>query len=31
MEGSMHGFKGEVEEQAEAAMLKFLDEHLKRK
>jgi dipeptidyl aminopeptidase/acylaminoacyl peptidase len=31
MEGSMHGFKGEVEQKAEAAMLAFFDKHLKRK
>jgi acetyl esterase/lipase len=31
MVGSMHGFKGEVEEKAEAAMLAFFDAHLKKK
>ncbi len=31
MVGSMHGFKGEAEEQAEAAMLAFFDAHLKKK
>jgi acetyl esterase/lipase len=31
MEGSMHGFKGDVEEKAEAAMLAFFDSHLKKK
>jgi acetyl esterase/lipase len=30
MEGSMHGFKGEVEEKAEAAMIAFFDKHLKK-
>ena len=31
MVGSMHGFKGEVEEKAEAAMIAFFDKHLKKK
>src|SRR4051812_12433740 len=31
MVGSMHGFKGEVEENAEAAMIAFFDAHLKKK
>lgn len=30
MVGSMHGFKGDVEEKAEAAMIKFFDKHLKK-
>jgi acetyl esterase/lipase len=30
MVGSMHGFKGEVEEKAEAAMIGFFDKHLKK-
>jgi acetyl esterase/lipase len=30
MVGSMHGFKGEVEEKAEAAMIAFFDKHLKK-
>jgi acetyl esterase/lipase len=30
MEGSGHGFKGEAEEKAEAAMLTFFDAHLKK-
>jgi acetyl esterase/lipase len=30
MVGSMHGFKGEVEEKAEAAMIEFFDKHLKK-
>jgi dipeptidyl aminopeptidase/acylaminoacyl peptidase len=30
MEGSGHGFKGEVEDKAEAAMLAFFDAHLKK-
>ena len=30
MEGAGHGFKGADEEKAEAAMLKFFDEHLKK-
>jgi acetyl esterase/lipase len=30
MEGSMHGFKGEAEEKAEAAMIAFFDRHLKK-
>jgi acetyl esterase/lipase len=30
MAGSMHGFKGEVEEKAEAAMIAFFDKHLKK-
>src|SRR4051812_14194772 len=30
MEGSMHGFKGDVEEKAEAAMIAFFDRHLKK-
>jgi hypothetical protein len=28
--GSMHGFKGDVEEKAEAAMISFFDKHLKK-
>jgi dipeptidyl aminopeptidase/acylaminoacyl peptidase len=31
MVGSMHGFKGEAEEKAEAAMLAFFDAHLKKR
>ncbi|HVT29313.1 MAG TPA: alpha/beta hydrolase [Lacipirellulaceae bacterium] len=31
MEGSGHGFQGKAEEKAEAAMLEFLDRHLKKK
>src|SRR6476620_11414401 len=31
MVGSMHGFKGDVEEKAEAAMILFFDAHLKKK
>jgi dipeptidyl aminopeptidase/acylaminoacyl peptidase len=30
MVGSMHGFKGDVEEKAEAAMIGFFDKHLKK-
>ncbi len=30
MVGSMHGFKGDVEEKAEAAMIAFFDKHLKK-
>ncbi len=30
MVGSMHGFKGEVEEKAEEAMIAFFDKHLKK-
>src|SRR4051794_33963341 len=30
MVGSMHGFKGDVEEKAEAAMFAFFDKHLKK-
>jgi acetyl esterase/lipase len=30
MVGSMHGFKGEVEEKAESAMIAFFDAHLKK-
>jgi acetyl esterase/lipase len=30
MVGSMHGFKGDVEEKAEAAMISFFDKHLKK-
>jgi acetyl esterase/lipase len=30
MVGSMHGFKGDVEEKAEAAMIVFFDRHLKK-
>lgn len=30
MVGSMHGFKGDVEEKAEAAMIAFFDAHLKK-
>ena len=31
MEGSMHGFKADVEQKAEAAMIAFFDAHLKKK
>ena len=31
MVGSMHGFKGDVEEKAEEAMIAFFDKHLKKK
>jgi hypothetical protein len=29
--GAMHGFKGDVEEKAEAAMTAFFDRHLKKR